>query len=225
MTTRRGFLESAAAGAAALTISPAAALAAVPREFATLVAPPSDDWDLSWTDRVKGKHRAVFDCTEPESGYGVWRARAWKQQNIQVLKVDPADITSVIVLRHNAIVLAMQQRFWDKYGIGAAKNVTHPMTQKPTNQNPVLLGEKDGIPAPMAGVALPAQMAAGAIVLACNLALQDCIDMIASKDKVTEGEARKRAISYMIPGVILQPSGVFATVRAQEAGALYLKAS
>ncbi len=225
MTNRRGFLESAAASAAAIVLVPSAALAAVPREFGVLVAPESDDWDLAWTDRVKGKHRAVFDCTEPESGYGVWRARAWREQNIQLLKAAQADITPVIVLRHNAIVLAMQQSFWDRYGIGAAKNVTHPLTQKPTTLNPVLLGEKDGIPSSMASVALPAQMAAGAVVLACNMALQDCIDMIANKDKVSEAESRKRAIAYLIPGVILQPSGVFAAVRAQEVGALYLKAS
>ena len=37
--------------------------------------------------------------------------------------------------------------------------------------------------------------------------------------------ARKQAIGYLVPGVILQPSGVFAAIRAQEAGATYLRAS
>ena len=36
---------------------------------------------------------------------------------------------------------------------------------------------------------------------------------------------RKQAIAYLVPGVILQPSGVFAAIRAQEAGATYLRAS
>lgn len=211
--------------AAAFAVAPVAAFGAIPRDIASLALPISDDWDIAWADRIKGTHKAAFDCTEPESGYGVWRARAWARQNMQVLKAPPADISTVIVLRHNAIVLAMQQTFWDKYGIGAAKKVTHPLTQEPTSANPVLLNEKTGIPAEMATAALPAQIASGAIVLACNLALQDCIDMIEQKDKVAAGEARKRAISYLVPGVILQPSGVFAVVRAQEAGALYVKAS
>lgn len=29
----------------------------------------------------------------------------------------------------------------------------------------------------------------------------------------------------MVPGVILQPSGIFAVLRAQQAGALYVRAS
>jgi hypothetical protein len=63
------------------------------------------------------------------------------------------------------------------------------------------------------------------VVLACNLALQDCADLIQQADKVNAAEAKKRAVSYLIPGVILQPSGVFAVTRAQEAGASYVKAS
>ena len=38
-------------------------------------------------------------------------------------------------------------------------------------------------------------------------------------------EARKQAIAFMVPGVILQPSGVFAALHAQDAGCKYLRAS
>jgi intracellular sulfur oxidation DsrE/DsrF family protein len=55
--------------------------------------------------------------------------------------------------------------------------------------------------------------------------LQDCIDLISKTDKVDDAEARKRAVAYLVPGVNLQPSGVFAVTRAQEAGASYVKAS
>ena len=119
----------------------------------------------------------------------------------------------------------MQQSFWDKYGIGAAKKVTHPMTQEPTSSNPALLDERNGLPAPFNDAGLHKQIARGVIALACNMALQDCIDLIGQRDKVPEDEARRRAIAYLVPGVILQPSGVFAAVRAQEVGATYLKAS
>ena len=48
---------------------------------------------------------------------------------MEVMKVTAADLAPLIILRHNAIVLAMQQSFWDKYGIGKAKSkrVTKPM--------------------------------------------------------------------------------------------------
>lgn len=192
---------------------PAAALAAIPIGAGS---PASEDWDLSWTDKLKGKHSALFDCTEPESGNGVWRASIWKKQNVEVLKTSPGDIVSVIVLRHAAIILAMQQSFWDKYDIGTAKKVTDAMTDQPTKKNPVLSDGDSGI---------RKQMANGAIVLACSVAFQQCIDTISTHEKVGKEEARKLAVAYLIPGVILQPSGVFAAIHAQNSGAKYIKAS
>jgi len=222
-SSRRNFLGAAAANAAALAVLPGTLFASLPRDLAPVAE--SDEWDLTWPARLSGKYRAVFDCTEPESGFGVWRANAWAGQNMSVLKAAPADVTPAIVLRHAAIVLAMQQRFWDKYRIGEKKKVTHPLTGEMTKKNPVLLDEKDGIPAPFNNSSLRKQLDRGVVVLACNLALQDCIDLIKSTDKVSDEDARKQAIAYLVPGVILQPSGVFAVVRAQEAGAAYVKAS
>jgi len=42
---------------------------------------------------------------------------------------------------------------------------------------------------------------------------------------VDNAEAQKRAVAGLIPGIILQPSGVFAAVRAGQAGCVYVKAS
>lgn len=221
-SSRRNFLGTAATNAAAFAIMPGTIFASLPSDLTPV---ESDEWDLSWPSKLSGKHRAVFDCTEPESGYGVWRANAWASQYRDVMKAAPSDISPAIVLRHAAIVLAMQQPFWDKYGIGKKKKVTHPLTGEPTSKNPTLLEEKDGIPAPFSNSGLRKQLDRGVAVLACNLALQDCIDLIKSTDKVSDEVARKQAIAYLVPGVILQPSGVFAVVRAQEAGAAYVKAS
>jgi hypothetical protein len=219
MTNRRKFLGAAAA----MAVLPKSAFAALPRDLASTVS--SDDWNVGWVSNLKGKYRAVFDNTEPESGYGVWRAAAWAKQYMDILKAAPADISPAIVLRHNAIVLAMQQPYWEKYGIGASKKVTNPLTMEISDKNPALLDEKDGIPLPFSEAGLIKQLNRGVTVLACNLALQDCADLIERTDKVSAEEAYKRAVSYLIPGVILQPSGVFAVTRAQEAGASYVKAS
>ena len=220
---RRTFLGAAAVNAAALASLPSSLFANVPSDLVPRVS--SDEWSVDWTRKLTGKHKAVFDNSEVESGYGVWRAAAWARQHMEVFKAPASDITPAIVLRHNAIVLAMQQSFWDKYGIGASKKVTHPLTGEGTDRNPVLLGEKDGIPAPFNQASLTNQLSRGVVVLACNLALQDCVDLITRSDKIDPAEARKRAIAYLVPGVILQPSGVFAVTQAQEAGASYVKAS
>ena len=224
MATRREFIERSAAGMAGLG-------ATLPLDLSHLtgVEPASpvqdESWNLAWPTRITGRHRALFDVAEPESGYGVWRASAWAGQYINVLKVKPTEISTVIVLRHNGIVLALQNAFWDKYGLGKAKSVTHPLTQEPIARNPALLDEKDGIPAPFNEAGLGKQIARGAIVLACNLALQDCIELVKKTSGVSDEAARKEALAALVPGVILQPSGVFAAVRAQEAGCAYVKAS
>ena len=221
-TTRRDFLGRVATGTAMLGVMPLALDTSLLRVAGPLAAPAATDWDVSWVGRITGKHKAIFDVPEIESGYGVWRASIWGKQYEAVLKVPAKDMTPVLVLRHNAIALAMKQEFWDKYGVGKAKNVTHPLTLQPTERNPALLTD---VPEPYSTFALPNFLARGGIALACDLALQDCIGQIQSKDGVTPEEARKRAIALMVPGVILQPSGVFAAIRAQEAGCIYLRAS
>ena len=228
---RRDFLGRATTGAALLAGFPlamaATACAAQGSEAQGSGAQAANgEWDLSWVNRLTGKHKAVFDCAEIESGYGVWRAAAWAGQYQQVLGAAASDLSPVVILRHNAIALAMNQAFWDKYGIGKAKSVTHPITLQPTDRNPALLsGEADGVPAPFDQAALQKQIERGVVVLACNLALEDCVQMVRTKDNVDAEAARRTAIAHMVPGVILQPSGVFAAVRGQEAGAVYVRTS
>jgi intracellular sulfur oxidation DsrE/DsrF family protein len=49
--------------------------------------------------------------------------------------------------------------------------------------------------------------------------------LIAGKDKIPVDAARKKAESFLVPGVSIVPSGVFAVIRAQEAGCAYVRAS
>lgn len=225
MLNRRQFLErtstSAALGAMALPLTAWMSSEAQAEE----TNGQGGSWNVSWPTRLTGKHRALFDVAEVESGYGVWRAAAWAGQYADVLKFPAKEITPVIVLRHNAIVLAMQQPFWDKYDIGKTKGVTHPLTLQPTDRNPALLDETSGVPAPFSGAGVHKQLARGVVVLACNLALQDCVELMKAKDGLDQEAAHKAAVAQLIPGVILQPSGVFAAVLAQEAGCAYVRSS
>jgi len=186
----------------------------------------AEEWDISWVNRITGKYRAIFDVPEIDSGYGVWRASIWARQYQEVLGAKPNELSAVVVLRHNGIQLAMQQAYWDKYAIGKEKKVSHPITQQGTDRNPVLLASSRGeVPPMFDDAALDRFISRGGIALACNLALQDVIEAIQKKENVSAEEARKQAIAFMVPGVILQPSGVFAALHAQDAGCKYLRAS
>jgi hypothetical protein len=235
-TDRRSFLQRLGVGAVAATVLPGtlpSALAAesAPRttgsEFRELAdaAPVAEEWDTSWTAKLTAKHRAVFDTPAVDGGVGVLRSGLWLRQYADVLKAAPADLHSVIVLRHDAIILAMAQPFWDEYELGKKNKVTNPITDKKTKRNPALLAAADGAPPSFAALALDKQMAAGTIALACGLAFNQMIGEVTAKYKLKGEEARARALAGLIPGVILQPSGFFATTLAQENGCIYVRAS
>jgi hypothetical protein len=224
MPDRRAFLEKLGAGAllAALPLSSSGASEFIPRE----ASGASDPWDLSWTERVTGKYRTVFDVPEIESGYGVWRASVWKNQYVDVLKASPKDCSPVVVMRHNGIALAMNQKFWDEYSLGKEKAVKHPVTEQATDRNPVLLSSaRNEQPAAFDAFALDKFIANGGIALACDLAFADMVALVVKKHESSPEAARQSALSMLVPGVILQPSGVFAAVRAQDVGCKYVRAS
>jgi hypothetical protein len=203
-------------------------LHAIPTEFTTPGTSGDEQpaWETRWTERLTGRVGAVFGVPEIESGYGVWRASVWARQYQDVFKMPASDLSTALVIRHNAIILAMQQAFWDTYGIGKRHAVTHPATLEPTDRNPALMGASDGIEALHVDFALGPFMQRGGVVLACNAALQDLVPVVQAADGVTEGEARARVVRGLVPGVILQPSGVFAVLHAQQqAKALYIRAS
>ena len=224
-TNRREFIERLGA-TAMLGALPVGALHPLMNATESIV-PTVEDWDLSWTNALKGrKHKAIFDNTEVESGYGVWRASIWENQYHEVLKAKPTDTKTVLILRHNAVVLGFKQDLWDQAGIGPDAKVTHPITQQGTDRNPALLSAKrNEVPEMFDAFALPNFISRGGIVLACNLALQFFAGGWAKKANMTPEEAYSKARAAFLPGVIVQPSGVFAAVKAQEEGCHYLRAS
>jgi hypothetical protein len=229
-TNRRKFIGQLTTGAAAfgaLPLTNELLAGGVGIGSSAGAAAASDEWDLSWTGRVKGKYKAVFDVPEIESGLGVWRASIYVNQYRDVLGAKETQITPVLVIRHVAIVLAMKQEYWDRYDIGKTNNVRHPLTQEPTDRNPALLSSKrNEAPEMFDAFALDQYLARGRIALACDLAFQLVImATIKAHDKVEDDEARKRGLAMMVPGVVLQPSGVFAALRAQEVGGAYLRAT
>lgn len=223
-TGRREFIGRVAVGTVALT-----GMSAIPTHVASAlgIAPTGSSPDIGWMKRVTGRHRAVFDCAEVESAYGVWRSTIWGNQMQEAFEAKPTDISTVLVLRHNAIVLAMQQPYWDSYAIGRAHNATHPLTLQSTERNPALLSSTRGeIDAQFDAMALDKAIARGTIVLGCSLAFEmDVVPAIVKKDGVSADVARQKARSLLVPGVIMQPSGVFASLVAQDAGCHYIRAS
>src|SRR5437762_6991917 len=116
---RRGFLgrlaATAAAGVAGLT---PLRLEAQPRHDRATGADPSFE---TWLNRINGKHKMIFDAPEVNNGMPVVWPRVWLNGNNENYATKDADNSAVIVLRHAAIPIAMQDALWAKYKLGRSE--------------------------------------------------------------------------------------------------------
>jgi hypothetical protein len=235
-TPRRDFLaQLAAAGLATAGLSTlgCAAHAQAAPGIGGAGAPKFDD---SWTERVRAaRHKAVFDAPEVQEGLGIWQAWLFRHGYQEAMGAAEAQAAlPVVVLRHRATVLAVDDALWAKYKIGAARKIDDPATEKPAVRNPYARPRPDApAPAPRMARILGGEpeptveglIKAGAVVLVCNLALGQIVADVARQSGQSEDQARAEVVAALIPGAILQPSGVYAVLRAQEAGCVYLRST
>lgn len=228
-TPRRDFLgwfgasALVAAGAPLAASAPVAALEP-PERPRRQEQPVDDTWDMGWVERITGKYRAVFDSPELSEGAALWRALMWRHQYKEVYGTEGTEMTPVLVIRHGAISMAMDDSYWEQFRIGKAEKVKNYTTKKWEIANPFRTAPPD-VPEKYAADNLEGLMGSGGIVLACNLAFQQVVWNYRNAEKLSREAATARAREHLIPGIILQPSGVFATLRAQEAGCGYILAS
>jgi hypothetical protein len=217
MTTRRNFLGLMGAGAAVPMLHQSIAAADYP-------APISADWDMSWVEKVKGQHRAVFDAPELSSGLPLLRANLWGKQYAEVYGAKPGDVSPVLVLRHTAFAFAMDDATWNRFELAKQHNLGlfHGAAASPGN--PMRTTRAD-VAEPFRSMNLEQFQKDGGIVLGCNLAFSFEIVPKFKAAGMTDEAARAEALTHLLPGVILQPSGFFAISRAQEAGCQFVPAS
>lgn len=187
-------------------------------------APVAEEWDMRWVARVTGKYKAVFDSPEVSSGAAVYRAVAWCEQYKDVYGAARTDMSPVVVLRHLGFYLAMNDDFWIAQETGKTLKMKDDRGKKWQKVNPV--GAAAGAAQPnQAKFTLPGFIADGGIVLACGWSFGGAVSQIMRRESLARDEATVRAKAMLIPGVVLQPNGIFAALRAQEAGCSYVMAS
>ncbi len=182
---------------------------------------PAPGWDTSWTRRLTGTHKAMFDIPEVQEGSGVARAVAWLQHYQEVLTLPRAAISQVVVIRAMAIGLVMNHAFWETYAVGKALQVRTPEGKEWAVRNPVLADGAGGAANPYT---LDALLAGGSIVLGCGTAFRGVVGLVAQRDALAADAAEAKAKAMLVPGVILQPSGIFAGTLAQHHGCCFVRA-
>lgn len=218
VSNRRRFLGNVATGAATLGL----ATLANPMRLAAGALKPSpaaDDTSIeTWLGKVKGKHRQVFDCMMADSGLPLAWARVFLDTN-KAVGVAESDISAVLILRHEAIPLALEDRLWTKYKFDDMFKVTDMMSKKIVSRN-VFWKPKQGDLA-LPGMGLNELLDSGVLVGVCDMALTVYSMQAANAMKMTAEECKKDWVSGILPGIQIVPSGVMAVSRAQEHGCTY----
>jgi len=243
-TPRRGFLGQVAASAIVLagaacatpaaTATQAAPAPAGPRPNAQSngaggpLPPPPSTWDDSWFGKLTAKHKAVFDSPQIEGGSVLLNAAYYISAVRDALGAGENDVQTVIVLRHGAVVMFLNDAMWSKYELGKLRNVKAEGTDKWATKNP-FAGAVTTRPA--AGTADHPQetlnwfASRGHIVLGCDLATRGLSATLARQVDAEPRKVYEELKANTVGGVILQPTGVYACLRAQEAGCAFFKST
>jgi hypothetical protein len=241
-TPRREFLGQITASAIVLAgsacASPAVATepAPTPSRARSRAAPAPVHWDDSWFGRLTAKHRAVFDSPQIEDGLAVFHAASYISGMRESTGAGGADVQAVVVLRHAAIPMALNDAMWAKYQMGKEAKVKDYSTKKWATRNPFLdsppQSPPSGSPAEPAKNTLDRPRSSltwlathGHVLLGCDLAMRGHAFTIADEIKGDGQAVYEEFTANLIPGVILQPSGVYAAHRAQEAGCTYIRST
>lgn len=240
-TPRRDFLGQIAAsaivlaGAACATPASSGQTAAAPAPTPNRPAnpPAPTHWDDSWVARLTAKHKAVFDSPDIEDGLAVFQAAGYIRAMRDAAAAGADEVQAVVVIRHSAIPMAFNDAMWAKYSFGKDRKVKDPSGKWATRNPFVSAAPNPNQPAsPTSGASSPRAQPTlewlalhGNILLGCDLATRGEAAEIAQRIKGDATAIYQELKANLIPGLILQPTGVYAAHRAQEAGCTYIRST
>jgi len=191
--------------------------------FAPQQAPPrpaATDWDMTWLDRFKGKHKQAFDLGSfdlsvdtplrvPTNYLDTFR---------DVYHLAPPELNVAVGVSRIAFPINASDALWQKFGLGERWAIKDPATGKPSTRNIFLGGEGGGEPATVRGL-----QARGALFWQCNVALGAVVFQLARAVNRPQPEVRAEVVAGLNPGVTLVPSHAMAIALVQERGFTYMK--
>jgi hypothetical protein len=233
---RRGFLRGLGKGAAALGLAAIASSFKFParqpgEEEVTAAAMSKDPADI-WFDKVKGKHRVVYDATRPHEIFPFAWPRVFLITNAAT-GTPEEDCGVVVILRHAAICYAFKDNIWAKYNfgevfgageIGPAFQAADAKTAVKT-RNPFYMTKPGDFAIPGFGpvaIGIPELQSSGVMFCVCGAAMTVYSTVIAGKMGLKQEDVIKEWKDALIPGIQIVPSGVWAAGRAQEHGCQYI---
>lgn len=217
-TPRREFLGHIGLLAAAAVL-PATAGAAEPR----LKIGSASQWDMSWVEKVNtAPYKCVLDV-QNASDDPLYTASDILDKFREVYGAQGEQMRLVLVVRRLGVPMALDHSLWERYHIGEDRKIEDPVTKAPARRNPFLAAPPNEKESYKVESKLEPLMARGVIVLVCNRAAMNWASGSAEKFKRPVADVQNEVRSGLVRGALLMPDGVFALVRAQNAGCAIYK--
>jgi hypothetical protein len=176
-----------------------------------------------WFKKVKGKHKLVFDVTDPHDILPFAWPRVFLITN-EKTGTPAKECGVVVVLRHSAIGYAFEDRLWSKYNFGEVFKAEDPATKKPATRNPFWQPKPGAFKIPGFGevqIGINELQESGVMFCVCEAAMTVYSAAVADGMKLKAEDVRQDWASGLLPGIQPVPSGVWAVGRAQEKGCGY----
>jgi len=176
----------------------------------------TSQWDLSWFDAFKGRHKQMYD-------YGTWDlsedtrplrfVKNYLDTYRDVFGLQSPDVNTAVGISR-AIAINLSDAMWQKYKIGERYKIVDPATKQPSVRN-IFLSDGD--------TSVKAMQARGTVFWQCNVALGLVSQQLAQTAGTPAADVRADLLAGLNPGVQLVPSHVMAIGIAQEHGFTYMK--
>jgi len=229
-TNRRAFIGTLATSAAAMSFAGLATpLQSLAKEKDN--ANGADDPD-AWFKKLDGKkHKIVFDATEPHEAMPfIWPAVFMMTNG--ATGTAPKDLGILVILRHEAIPFALEDKLWAKYNFGQVfkANDLGPAFKAAdyktagASRNPLWRPKDGDFQVPGFGnvpIGINQLQDAGVMFAVCNAAMTVYSAALAQGMNQKPDDVLKEWKAGVLPGVQIVPSGVWAVGRAQEHGCAY----
>jgi hypothetical protein len=196
MPTRRSFLSSVGVLAGASLLP----------EVAEAAQAPQGGWDLSFVDKMTGKHKQVFDLMDLDLSLIIMKN--WLDAWETVYGLKHPDVNAIGGIAGKGFPINAGDALFAKYPIGELWKVNDPATGKPAQRSPYLASVK-------------ALQARGATFWMCNNALNAVAGRIANATQKPVAEVNQEVRANLNPGVIVVPAHTMLVGIVQEKGFSY----
>ena len=187
--------------------------------FALGSATSTSEWDISWLDALKGKHKQVFSAVGSLNQHiPLLVVTNYLDAHLEVFGLKHPDVNTVVGITREAFPINASDALWAKYEIGRRWQIKDPATDDWATRN--IYMENVAAP-PGKVVGIKTLQARGTVFWQCNNSLGGIARSLAKELNQPPDAVRADLIAGFMPGVKLVPAHTFMLGLCQERGFSY----